>query len=165
MRTRRLFFHSMAAAAALPAFAQRKGAAQQRPNILLILADDLADWMLGCYGNKEIRTPNIDLLARSGMRFQNSFVCTPICSPSRATWFTGRTPRQHGIHDFLTANPIEKPPQGQKDVPASFANEVFLSDLLKQGGYRTGYIGKWLMGNDQQPGHGFDWTATVEGRT
>ena len=51
----------------------------QRPNILLILADDLADWMLGCYGNKEIRTPNIDLLARSGMRFQNSFVCTPIC--------------------------------------------------------------------------------------
>ena len=165
MRTRRLFFHSMAAAAALPAFAQRKGAAPQRPNILLILADDLADWMLGCYGNKEIRTPNIDLLARSGMRFQNSFVCTPICSPSRATWFTGRTPRQHGIHDFLTANPIEKPPQGQKDVPASFANEVFLSDLLKQGGYRTGYIGKWHMGNDQQPGHGFDWTATVEGRT
>ncbi|MEP7366485.1 MAG: sulfatase-like hydrolase/transferase, partial [Acidobacteriota bacterium] len=119
MHTRRSFFQSMAASSALPAFAQKKDAAPTRPNVLLILADDLSDWMLGCYGNKEIHSPNIDLLARSGTRFQNSFVCTPICSPSRATFFTGRTPRQHGIHDFLTANPVEKPPQGQKDVPAA----------------------------------------------
>ena len=56
-----------------------------RPNILIILADDLAAWMLGCYGNKEIKTPNMDLLARSGIRFNNGYVCTPICSASRAT--------------------------------------------------------------------------------
>ena len=74
-----------------------------RPNIVLLLADDLASWMLGCYGNQEIRTPNIDRIAAAGVRFANSFVTSPICSASRATLLTGRTPRQHGIHDFLTA--------------------------------------------------------------
>src|SRR5215467_10768759 len=119
--TRRSF---LGAAAAVPLAAQRKKAedsrkatppiAGTRPNILLIVADDLPAWALGCYGNKEIRTPNIDLLARAGTRFQHNFVCTPICSASRATLLTGRTPKQHGIHDYLTENPIEKPPQGQK---------------------------------------------------
>ena len=165
MLNRRTFLQSTSVSAAASAFAQRKDASPARPNIVLILADDLADWMLGCYGNQEIRTPNIDLLARSGARFQNSFVCTPMGSPSRATLFTGRTPRQHGIQDFLTASPVEQPPQGQRDTPASFANEVFLSALLRQAGYRTGYIGKWHMGNDRLPGHGFDWSATVEAAT
>ena len=160
MVTRRSFLGSAAA----PLLAQ-KAAPAVRPNVLLILADDLADWMLGCYGNREIRTPNIDLLARQGMRFQNSFVCTPICSPSRATLMTGRTPRQHGIHDFLTDSPIADPPQGQKGVPDSFAKEIMLSDLLAGAGYRCGYVGKWHMGSDDAPGHGFSWTATAPGRT
>ena len=116
--------HFLLGGLAAPLAAQRRKtaapAAAQRPNILLILADDLAAWMVGCYGNKEIRTPNIDRLARSGTRFANHFVATPICSASRATLFTGRLPRQHGIHDFLTPNPIENPPQGQKEPPASF---------------------------------------------
>ena len=69
------------------ALAQLKGQqAAARPNILVIMADDLAAWMCGCYGNKEIRTPNIDALARSGLRFVNGFVATPICSASRATF-------------------------------------------------------------------------------
>jgi len=106
----------LGAAATAPLAGQRRApGAPERPNVVLILADDLAAWMLGCYGNKEIRTPNIDLLARSGVRFVNNFVVTPICSASRATLFTGRVPRQHGIHDFLTANPIASPPQGQKE--------------------------------------------------
>src|SRR5213075_692753 len=96
--TRRSLFAALPATALL---AQRKKSADatpsSRPNILLILADDLPAWALGCHGNKEIKTPNIDLLARGGTRFLNSFVCTPICSPSRATLFTGRLPRQHGI--------------------------------------------------------------------
>jgi arylsulfatase A-like enzyme len=150
------------AAAAAPLAAQRR-AASSRPNILLILADDLAAWMLGCYGNREIRTPNIDLLARTGVRFLSSFVATPICSASRATLFTGRLPRQHGIHDFLTANPIEKPPQGQKEPPPSFANEVMISDILAKNGYRCGYVGKWHMGNDASPGHGYSFTYTMTG--
>lgn len=136
-----------------------------KPNILLIFADDLPAWALGCYGNKEIRTPNIDLLARGGTRFLNSYVCTPICSPSRATLFTGRVPRQHGIHDFLSANPVEKPAQGQKDVPAAFAKEAMISDLLSGAGYQCGYVGKWHMGNDAKPGHGYSYTYTLGKRS
>lgn len=151
------------ASVAAPVLMQRR-AAPARPNIVLVLADDLAAWMTGCYGNREIRTPHIDRLADAGVRMAQSFVCTPICSPSRATLFTGRTPRQHGIHDFLTATPASDPEQGQKAPPESFAREVMLSDLLAAAGYRCGYVGKWHMGNDERPGHGFEFTATIRGR-
>src|SRR4051794_5062700 len=113
---RRQFLASTAVAASTLAGADRKS--PERPNVLIIMADDLAAWMLGCYGNKEIHTPNIDRLAREGMRFNNAFVCTAVCSPSRATFFTGRTPRQTGIYDYLDDHPIENPPQGQKSAPA-----------------------------------------------
>ena len=149
--------------AASTALAQRNAPPAARPNILLILADDLAAWMLGCYGNKEIRTPNMDSLARAGIRFQNAYVATPICSPSRATLFTGRVPRQHGIHDFLTERPVDNPRQGQKAAPASFAQEVMLSDVLASAGYTCGYVGKWHMGNDEKPGHGYSYTYTMVG--
>lgn len=157
--TRRQLFTSLAAA---PLAAQKK-AAPSRPNVVLVLADDLASWMVGCYGNKEIRTPNIDRVARAGVRFHNSFVCTPICSASRATLFTGRVPRQHGIHDFLTETPVEKPPQGQAAAPESFARETMISDMLAGAGYRCGYVGKWHMGSDTKPGHGFTHTYTMRG--
>lgn len=129
----------------------------------MILADDLAAWMLGCYGNKEIKTPHIDNLARAGLRFTNAFCASPICSPSRATFFTGRLPRQHGIYDFLTPKPIESPAQGQTEPPASFKNEVMISDLLAQAGYNCGYVGKWHMGDDAAPGHGYKYTYTMIG--
>jgi arylsulfatase A-like enzyme len=143
------------------AFAQRRTGSP--PNIVVILADDLAAWMLGCYGNKEIKTPNIDMLARGGLRFTNNFVCTPICSASRATFFTGRTPRQHGIHDFLTPQPVDSPPQGQAAPPKSFDEEVMISDVLGRAGYNCGYVGKWHMGSDEQPGHGYQYTYTMTG--
>lgn len=161
---RRFLAATAAAAAAAPGASWASPAgAQPPPNIVLILADDLAAWMLGCYGNKVIRTPNIDQLARGGTRFQNAFVCTPICSASRATLFTGRTPRQHGIHDFLTPRPIENPPQGQAAPPASFARELMISDVLAPAGYRCGYVGKWHMGEDTKPGHNHEFTYTFEG--
>ena len=119
--------------------------------------------MVGCYGNREIRTPNIDQLARGGTRFTQHFVVTPICSASRATLFTGRVPRQHGIHDFLTANPIAQPPQGQAAPPPSFAKEVMISELLAGRGYNCGYVGKWHMGDDTRPGRGFQFTYTMAG--
>jgi arylsulfatase A-like enzyme len=158
--TRRSF---VLGASGAPLLAQPRTPAPSRPNILLILADDLAAWMLGCYGNKEIFTPNIDRLAAAGTLFTNSFVCTPICSASRATLFTGRTPMQHGIHDFLTAKPVADPAQGQEAPPPSFAGEVMIPDLLAQAGYRCGYIGKWHMGNDARPGRGFGYTYTMSG--
>jgi arylsulfatase A-like enzyme len=158
MVSRRYFFFGSFAA---PVLAQRGRSAPERPNILLVLADDLAAWMLGCYGNQEIRTPHIDRLAAMGTRFLNNSVCTPVCSASRATLFTGRVPRQHGIHDFLTSNPIDSPPQGQKAPPPSFSQEVMLSDILAGQGYNCGYIGKWHMGNDQQPQHGYSFWYTL----
>jgi choline-sulfatase len=154
---RRQFLFSTSAAA------YQKNAPTQRPNILFILADDLAAWMLGCYGNQEIKTPNIDNLARAGLRFSNAFCASPICSASRATLFTGRLPRQHGIHDFLTDRPIENPPQGQKEPPPSFQSEVMISDVLSKSGYNCGYVGKWHMGNDAKPGHGYSYTYTMIG--
>jgi choline-sulfatase len=156
--TRRSFL----AASAASALAQKKGD-ETRPNILLIVADDLAAWMLGCYGNREIRTPNIDLLARTGTRFENNFVCTPICSASRATLFTGRVPRQHGIYDFLTAKPIDDPPQGQAVAPPSFKNEIMISDILAGNGYNCGYVGKWHMGDDEKPQHGYRFWYSMLG--
>ncbi len=153
---------SFLASSAAPVLAQRR-AAGSRPNIVLIVADDLAAWMLGCYGNQEIKTPNIDLLARTGTRFVNSYVCTPICSASRATLFTGRAPRQHGIHDFLTPNPVENPPQGQAAPPASFAREIMISDILAKNGYNCGYVGKWHMGDDQKPQHGYRFWYSMLG--
>lgn len=153
--TRRGLMASLAA----PVLMQRRGSAP-RPNIVLVLADDLAAWMTGCYGNREIRTPNIDRLAEAGTRMAHSFVCTPMGSPSRATLFTGRTPRQHGIHDSLTGQDGE---QGQAAPPAGFAREVMLSDVLAGAGYRCGYVGKWHMGGDEKPGHGLEFTATIRG--
>ncbi len=150
---RRLFLKTALAAAA-PRIA-RPQAPPSRPNIILVIADDLAAWMTGCYGNQEILTPHIDRLAAQGVRFANSFVCTPICSASRATLFTGRTPMQHGIHDFLTPKPIEQPPQGQAAPLASFRNEIFLSDLLAGAGYLCGCFGKWHMGFEEQAQHSF----------
>lgn len=98
---RHFFFGSLA----LPALAARKPAGQ-RPNILLFLVDELPSWMLGCYGNKEVRTPNLDRLAQTGTRFLNHFACAPAPGPSRATTLTGRTPMQLGEAETLSASAV-----------------------------------------------------------
>lgn len=159
---RRAFFRTVAAAPWILR-SQENRSSSTRPNILLVIADDLASWMAGCYGNQEILTPKIDKMAAQGVPFENSFVCTPICSASRATLFTGRTPMQHGIHDFLAPKPIENPPHGQAAPPASFRNEVFLSDILAANGYNCGYSGKWHMGDEHQAQHSFGYWYVMPG--
>ena len=72
-----------------------------KPNILFIITDNQSPWTLGCYGNGEIRTPNIDRMAHDGLRFTNAFCSNPVCSPNRATCLTGLIPSQHGIHNWL----------------------------------------------------------------
>ncbi|HLN04038.1 MAG TPA: sulfatase-like hydrolase/transferase [Bryobacteraceae bacterium] len=147
---------------ALPALA-RKERIGPRPNIVLIVADGLGAWMLGSGGNKEIRTPNLDQLAQAGTRFPNHLACTPSSSPSLATLLTGRVPRQHGIQDFLTGEPIENPPQGQAAAPPSFRNEILLSDILAGVGYECGFVGEWNLGDDRTPQHGFHFWYTIDG--
>ena len=87
--------HFLFGSLALPAFAATKPAAE-RPNLVLILVDNLPSWALGSFGNQEIRTPNLDRLAQTGTRFFNHSVCTPAPALSRATLLTGRTPMQLG---------------------------------------------------------------------
>ena len=159
--TRRQFLASTAATGAAPLLAKKKPPLPPPPNVVLIVAEDLAAWMCGCYGNLDIKTPNIDLLARLGTRFLNAFTIAGAGSPSRATLFTGRTPLQHGIQDYLTKTVIEDPPQGQAAPPPWFTEEVFLSDILSAAGYDCGYSGVWDLGDYTRPGHHLGFTYTV----
>ena len=74
---------------------------KKKTNIVFILTDDQGYWSLGSYGNKDIISPNLDKLAENGVRFENFFCVSPVCSPARASIFTGRIPSQHGVHDWL----------------------------------------------------------------
>jgi arylsulfatase A-like enzyme len=74
-----------------------------RPNILFILSDDQGAWAMNCAGTPELRTPNLDRLAETGIRFENFFCASPVCSPARASILTGQIPSQHGVQDFLRA--------------------------------------------------------------
>ncbi|MBM3473430.1 MAG: sulfatase, partial [Armatimonadetes bacterium] len=73
----------------------------RQPNVIVVLTDDQGPWAMGCAGNPEIRTPNLDRLAATGVRFDNWFCTSPVCSPARASLLTGRIPSSHGIHDWL----------------------------------------------------------------
>ena len=127
---------------ALPA-AGAMGAPVASPNILLLLADDLRADTLGCANHPFVRTPTIDSLARHGTRFRNAFVTTSICAVSRASIFAGQYARRHGIEDFKTAFTAE---QWSNTYPA----------LLRARGFRTGFIGKFGVGN-LLPTNAFDY--------
>jgi choline-sulfatase len=121
-------------------------------NVLYILTDDQGVWAAGCYGNPEIRTPNIDRLAQSGVRFTNFFVATPVCSPSRATLLTGRIPSQHGVHDWINGGNV-----GPEAI-RYLEGELAYTDILARHGWTCGLSGKWHLGDSQIPQHGFtDW--------
>ena len=79
----------------------------KRPNVLFILTDDQGAWALRCAGNTDIYTPNLDRLAEQGMRFENFFCASPVCSPARASILTGRIPSQHGVHDWIRCGSLE----------------------------------------------------------
>ena len=121
------------------------------PNVIYILTDDQGPWAAGCYGNHEIRTPNIDRLAESGVRFSKFFVATPVCSPSRATFLTGRINSQHGIHDWLSNENV-----GPK-TKNMIGGEVAYTDVMARHGYTCGMSGKWHMGDSINPQHSFDF--------
>ena len=139
-----LFFLTQSAAWCLSA------AEPGQPNLVLILADDLGLGDVGVYGSELVDTPNIDALARSGVRFSQAYVSHPVCSPSRAGLITGRYQQRHGW-EF---NPARRDLHQGMDV-----SQQTLADALKKQGYATGLVGKWHLGqagNFHPLSRGFD---------
>ena len=146
------------ALALLPALAAVSALdAPAKPNIVIILADDLGYGDLGCYGHPSIRTPNLDRMATEGMRFTDFYAAAEVCTPSRAALLTGRYPIRSGMcHDKFRV--LRR--QASGGLPAS---EITLAQQLKTRGYATACIGKWHLGNyENDPAHtprrhGFDF--------
>lgn len=128
----------------------------RQPNVVFILTDNHGAWTLGCYGNPDIRTPNIDRLAAEGMLFRRAMSSNPVCSPTRATYLTGLMPSQHGIHSFLDNKYMMGP-------DAYYALEEFetLPEILHSEGYVCGLSGKWHLGANLTPHDGFSYWATM----
>ncbi|MFD0712663.1 sulfatase-like hydrolase/transferase [Paenibacillus sp. GCM10027626] len=123
--------------------------AGKKPNIVFILSDDMGAWAMGCAGNKDIRTPHLDRLAAEGMRFTSFFCTSPVCSPARASLFTGRIPSQHGIHDWIREGNIGE------DAAEYLAGQQAYTELLVDHGYICGMSGKWHLGDSIRPQKGF----------
>ncbi|MEW5976677.1 MAG: arylsulfatase [Acidobacteriota bacterium] len=138
---------------ALPAQAQPDRRKEvHKPNIIFILADDLGYAELGSYGQKKIRTPHLDRMAKEGMRFTQFYAGNAVCAPSRCVLMTGR----HGGHAFIHNN-REVEPEGQHPIPEE---AVTVAELLKDQGYATAAMGKWGLGPPGSTGdpnrQGFD---------
>src|SRR5436190_5754926 len=128
---RRAFLGAGASAAAMA-----QSTANRPPNIIFMFSDNLGYGDLGCYGSI-IRTPNIDRLAAEGMRFRHAYTASPICSPARAAFLTGRYPPRAGMPGLVFSDSTFGLPLSQ----------VMLQQVLKQAGYRTACIGKWHLGH------------------
>ena len=120
-----------------------------RPNVIWINCDELRWDAVGCSGNQLIQTPNIDRLAMRGALFENAYCASPVCSPARASLFSGLYPHAHGQYKNYTPS--------RKGVWGSHLPEevVTIGDIFKGEGYTCGNVGVWHLGNDESPQHGF----------
>jgi len=152
--TRRNFLRYAARFAAGAALSVRAGeataASSARPNFVFILADDLGWADLACYGSDLHETPNIDRLARQGMRFTDAYAAAPVCSPTRASIMTGKYPAR--LHMTIWYEGSANPPRGRKLVPPITQGnlpheQVTIAEVLKQAGYFTAHVGKWHLGD------------------
>jgi arylsulfatase A len=139
-------------------------AAAIRPNVVLILIDDLGWTDVGCYGSDFYRTPHIDRLARDGVRFTQAYSACTVCSPTRASILTGKYPARLHVTDWipglLPANPKLLPPDWTKHLPRE---ETTIARVLRNAGYATASIGKWHLGGEQYYPETFGFDRNVAG--
>ena len=131
---------------------------KKQPNILLIFVDNQPAKMLGCSGNEEIHTPNLDRLAENGVRFSEAYCPNAMCSPCRASVLTGLMPSQHGVHTWLNDNMIAEWP-GDWNMLEEFPT---LPELLAHAGYDTALMGKYHLGIADKPQNGFEEWVTLQ---
>ena len=124
---------------------------ERRPNIVVVLVDDMRWDEYGAAGHNYIKTPNIDRIAKDGANFINAFATTPLCSPSRASFLTGQYAHSNGITDNTARNE-------QSHQLNTFPKQ------LHENGYATAFIGKWHMGNDDSKRPGFDYWVSLKGQ-
>ncbi|MBD3265844.1 sulfatase-like hydrolase/transferase, partial [bacterium] len=138
MKRRKFLQTSLSAAGAASVGAGAAFAKEKKPNIVLIVADDLGYNELGCYGQQKIQTPNLDAMAAEGMQFTQFYSGQAVCAPCRCTLMTGK----HQGHAFIRSNKEVKP-EGQHPIPAA---SWTIGKMLKEQGYATAAIGKWGLG-------------------
>ena len=170
LATAALTFSGMMPPAAQSLKAAHHSAKQGKPNIVLILADDLGWHQLGSYGSTFYESPNIDRLAAGGMRFTNAYAASPVCSPTRASIMTGQYPARLHITDYIPGNDRDeklKNPDWAKHLPLDITT---IPESLYKAGYVSGHFGKWHLNVDKnynpgRPGdpqsQGFDDVLTT----
>ncbi|MBQ4354084.1 MAG: sulfatase-like hydrolase/transferase [Clostridia bacterium] len=143
-----------------------------RPNILFILSDDQGAWAMRCAGNHDIHTPNLDRLAAEGVRFENFYCASPVCSPARASIITGEMPSCHGVHDWLCRGNVQGDAHPYMSEHPHFRSDVGIEYLeghpsyiavLAENGYNCALSGKWHLGNQDHPKEGFSGWFTISG--
>ncbi len=137
---------------------------KKKPNVILILADDLGCVQVGCYGTDYYQTPNIDELAKNGMRFTNAYAGAAICSPTRASIMTGKYPARLHLTDFIPGNSNSNFPLTQPDWQKFLSlEEITIGEALKENGYATAVIGKWHLSSAKKPPESLKYNPDKQG--
>lgn len=148
---------------------------RKQPNILFVMTDDQGAWAMNCSGTPELYTPNLDRIAERGVRFEDFYCASPVCSPARATLLTGSMPSAHGVLDWIRSGNVDKnrfESQGKENPyaegygmeckPISYLEgQTAYTDLLAAAGYQCALSGKWHLGDSVRPQHGFSKWFTL----
>jgi arylsulfatase A-like enzyme len=120
----------------------------RKPNVIIIFTDDQGTVDMNCYGAKDLVTPNMDGIAKRGVRFTQFYSAAPVCSPSRVGLLTGRTPQHGGLNGNVPLDSVGMPSQ-----------QITIAEKMKKAGYATAHIGKWHLGHHKETipnAQGFD---------